>query len=85
MKLSAIFISMVFIITWCSKTNKVGEMVPDNAMAVVHLNTKSLSSKLSWNEIKQTTWFKEIYSDTSVKPWAKKMMDNPDGTGIDFN
>jgi hypothetical protein len=60
-------------------------MIPKNALAVVHLNTKSLSSKLSWNEIKQTAWFKEIYSDTSIKSWTKKLMDNPDGTGIDFN
>ena len=83
--LTAIFISVVFLITSCSKTNEQGKMIPKNALAVVHLNTKSLSSKLSWNEIKQTAWFKEIYSDTSIKSWTKKLMDNPDGTGIDFN
>lgn len=84
-KLTGIFISMVFIITSCGKTKKEGEMIPANALAVLHLNTKSLSSKLSLNEIKQTTWFTEVYSDTSVKSWAKKIMDNPDSTGIDFN
>ncbi|MEP6594322.1 MAG: DUF4836 family protein [Ginsengibacter sp.] len=84
-KPAAIFISLVFIITSCSKTNDEGKMIPNNALAVMHLNTKSLSAKLSWNEIKQTNWFKEIYSDTSIKPWTKKLMDNPDSTGIDFN
>jgi hypothetical protein len=83
-RLSAIFISLAFIITSCSKTNNEGKMIPKTALAVIHLNTKSLSNKLSWNEIKQTSWFSELYNDADVA-WAKKLMDNPDSTGIDFS
>jgi len=85
LKLIAIFISLAFIIASCGKTYKEGKMIPNNALAVVHVNTKSLADKLPWNDIKQTSWFKEIYNDTSVQSWAKKIMDSPEGTGIDFN
>ena len=51
LKLTAVFISLAFIVISCGKTSKEGKMIPNNAMAVMHLNTKSLSSKLSWNEI----------------------------------
>jgi len=85
LKLTAVFISLAFIVISCGKTSKEGKMIPNNAMAVMHLNTKSLSSKLSWNEIKQTSWFNEIYNDTSVKSWTKRLMDNPDSSGIDFS
>jgi len=33
-------------------------MIPSNALMVLHINTKSLTAKLSWNDIKQTNWFK---------------------------
>lgn len=68
----------------CKKGIDAGKMIPKDALVVLHLNTKSLSSKITWNEITQTSWYKEVYNDTAAKPWVKKIMDNPDNCGIDF-
>jgi hypothetical protein len=68
----------------CKKGTDAGKMIPKDALIVLHLNTKSLSSKITWNEITQTGWYKEVYSDTAAKPWLKKIMDNPENSGIDF-
>lgn len=82
-KTMALLTALLIIFNSCSKTHDEGKMIPSNALVVVHLNTKSLLSKLSWDDIKQTSWYKELYNDTTVKGWTKKLMDNPAGTGID--
>ena len=68
----------------CSKSSDEGKMIPKNAGFVVYFNTKSLSEKVSWNEIKQTAWYKELYADTATKEWTKKLLDNPENSGIDM-
>lgn len=67
----------------CSKSNDEGKMIPGKAAFVASLNTKSLNDKLSWDEIKQTDWFKHFYTDTATKEWMKKLMDDPANSGID--
>ncbi len=67
----------------CSKSNDEGKMIPKNAMFVAFLNTKSLNEKLTWDDIKQTTWYKQVYADTGTKEWMKKLLDNPENSGID--
>ena len=57
----------------CKKGTDAGKMIPKDALIVLHLNTKSLSSKITWNEITQTGWYKEVYSDTAAKPWLKQI------------
>ncbi len=72
----------VLLITACGRNDQSsGLAVPKDAAIVVHLNTPSLSAKLSWQEIKQTNWFKEMYekADDSL---AKKLMDDPANSGI---
>ncbi|MDQ6764127.1 MAG: DUF4836 family protein [Bacteroidota bacterium] len=68
----------------CSKSNDEGKMIPKDAMFIAFLNTKSLLDKVSWDDVKQTSWYKQLYADTSMKPWVKKMLDNPDNSGIDI-
>ena len=46
---------------------------------------KSLNNKLSWNEIKQTSWYQKAYSDSSTPDWRRKILDNPLASGIDFD
>ncbi len=58
-------------------------MIPKNAVFVALLNTKSLNEKLTWNDIKETSWYKQLYADTSTKEWMKKLLDNPEASGID--
>ncbi|RYZ25210.1 MAG: DUF4836 family protein, partial [Chitinophagaceae bacterium] len=57
--------------------------ISKTAAFVFHLNSSSLSSKLSWDEIKKTTWFQEAYNDSGTDSFAKKLMDNPDASGVD--
>ncbi|MEO6455756.1 MAG: DUF4836 family protein [Ginsengibacter sp.] len=84
-KLSALFAAILIVFNSCSKTHDELKMIPANALVAVHINTKSLTAKLSWDDIKLTNWYKELYNDTIIKTWTKKIMDNPEGTGIDLN
>lgn len=74
-----------FLFSSCNKSNEEGKMIPKNAAFVAYFNTKSLNEKVSWNDIKQTSWYKQLYSDTSTKDWMKKLLDNPENSGIDMN
>ncbi len=77
------FITAAVLFSSCSKTNEEGKMIPKNATFVAFLNTKSLNEKLTWDDIKQTNWFKHVYADNATKDWMKKILDNPDNSGID--
>lgn len=84
-RLTLIFCGAAFLFSSCSKKNDEGKMIPKNAMFVVHLNTKSLLEKLSWDDVKQTNWYKQAYTDTATKTWMKKLLDNPENSGIDLD
>ncbi len=75
-----------FLFSSCSKKNEEGKMIPKNAMFVVHLNTKSLKEKLTWDDIKQTNWYQTSYLQIlQQKDWMKKLLDNPENSGIDLD
>ena len=76
-------VSAILFLSSCNKTNKEGRYIPANAAFVVHLNGKSLDSKLPWEEIRQNELFKEVYADSSVPAIVKSVMDSPENTGID--
>ncbi len=84
-RLALFFVSAAFLFSSCSKKNDEGKMIPKNAMFVMELNTKSLREKITWDDIKQTSWFRQAYSDSSTKAWTKKLLDNPEKSGIDLN
>lgn len=84
-RLIAIIAISGILFTACkSKTNELGKMIPGNVMGVVHINGKSMTEKLSWDEIKQNSWFKDAYNDSATKEWIKKIMDNPENSGINM-
>ncbi|MDQ6757018.1 MAG: DUF4836 family protein [Bacteroidota bacterium] len=83
-KLSLLVFACAIFFSACNKSNDPGKMIPKNAMIIVHMNAKSLSSKLSWDEVKQTTWFNHLSSDSSKPSWTKAIMDDPQKTGIDI-
>ena len=56
--------------------------VPKDAAVVVHINNSSLSTKLTWQEIQATDWFKDLYNRENDS-LIRKMLDNPDNSGID--
>jgi hypothetical protein len=51
---------------------------------VVHINGSSLSEKLPWAAIKDNPLFKELYNDSAVTAVVKKLLDNPENSGIDI-
>ncbi|MEI9908579.1 MAG: DUF4836 family protein [Bacteroidota bacterium] len=65
-----------------NKGGKSGLLVPKDAAIVVHINSASLSSKLSWEEISQTNWFKEM-SKEAKDTLAQQLLTNPASSGID--
>ncbi len=80
----AIFVASLVIFASCKKTNTQGRMIPNTAAIVVHINGNSTSEKLPWAAIKDNPLFKEIYEDSSVTAAMKKLLDNPENSGIDI-
>lgn len=78
--LGLLAIALVLIVS-CGTADKSGIAVPKDAGIVIHINTSSLSSKLTWKEIQQTNWFKEAYAEADDS-LAKKLLDNPDNSGV---
>lgn len=79
-----LYLAIIVVASSCSKSNKEGRYIPNAASFVVHLNGKSLSSKLPWEEIKQSELFKKAYSDSSISAFMKSVLDNPENSGIDI-
>lgn len=65
----------------CSKKSDVP--VPADAALVLHIDGGSLSSKLDWNEFKQGELYK-MAMEESHDDFAKKILSNPDSSGIDI-
>jgi Domain of unknown function (DUF4836) len=89
MKLRLLLILSASVLLFASCGNKGGSsglMIPKDAALVVHINSPSLSSKLSWDEIKQSNWFTTMQkgrktSDTLVN----ELLANPGSSGINLN
>jgi hypothetical protein len=64
------------------KSNKTGIAIPKDASVAVHIDVKSLTSKLSWQEIQQTEWFKQLSNESDS--FARKTLENPANTGVDL-
>ena len=80
---SLLLAAPIFLLAACGKTNTQGKLIPKEAAFVFQIDGKSLSSKLSWDEIKQNTAFTEMSKDTSVPATMKSILNNPDSAGID--
>jgi hypothetical protein len=78
--------AVVLLFASCSnKGGKSGLLVPKDAAFVLHINTESLTSKLSWSEIQQTSWFKGLQKEAqSNDSLAKRLMEDPSSSGVDI-
>jgi hypothetical protein len=74
--------SAVLLLASC-KNGTTGLPIPKDAEIVVHINASSLTSKLSWKDIQQTNWFREMRQETN-DTLAKKILENPEASGIDI-
>src|SRR5688572_3069910 len=82
--ISIIGLFSILLISCGGKKSKLGKMIPKEAALVVDINTKSLLSKLSWDEIKQTYWYGHIMADTTIPAASKTILGDPAKTGIDL-
>lgn len=67
----------------CKNKNITGLSIPKEAAIVFHIKTSSLASKLSWDEIKNSAWFKDA-SEKAEDSLAKKLLNDPEASGIDL-
>lgn len=83
-RILAAFIAFVVLFSACKSSNKQGRYIPEEATFVVHFNGDSFLSKLPWEEIKKGEVYIDAIKDTSLSPLAKKIMDNPEESGLDI-
>lgn len=83
LKLTSLALLATLVIVFASCSNKASVPVPEDAAIVVHIDGASLSSKLPWEEIKKSEWFK-IANEEVKDDLAKKILDNPDESGVDI-
>lgn len=80
-------ITATLVLASCSKSNKVGRMVPKEAGFVMHINGKSLSGKINMAEFKQTDLYKQVTeefkADSSQSDFMNKLKDYNQNIGID--
>ena len=76
-------VAAVILLASCSQTNTQGKLIPQDAAVVIHIDGKSLSAKLSWEDIKQNPLFKDADKDSTIPAEMKMLFNNPDSSGID--
>ncbi len=78
----AVFAATLFFVS-CKNSGTSDLAIPKDAAMIVHIDAKSLTSKLSWKEIQQSEWFKEMYksADDSLQ---KKILEDPSNSGVDL-
>lgn len=81
-QLLTVIAALLLLVTSCKNDGPSHLSIPKDAAFVFHINSGSLSSKLSWSELKAAAWFKEAYQKAD-DAYAQKLMDNPDSSGID--
>lgn len=80
----SLIIASLFVISSCGKkSGSTGLLIPEDAAIVIHVNNASLASKLSWSEIQQSNWYKEIAREASKDSIAEQLMKDPEITGVD--
>ena len=75
---------MCLLVISCSKKSNLGKMIPKEAAVVIELNSKSLLSKLSWEDIKKSYWYNQLMLDSSMPATSKVFINDPAKTGIDL-
>jgi hypothetical protein len=82
---AALFVLAAFTLLFasCKSGGKTGLFIPKNAAIVIQVSPSSLSSKLSWDEIKKTQWFQDLSKENSDS-FAAKILDNPEAAGMDM-
>lgn len=67
----------------CKHAATSGLIIPKDASVVAYIDGSSLSSKLSWDEIKQSAWFKKQY-ESETDDYKKTLMNDPEASGVNI-
>jgi hypothetical protein len=81
LKLTSLALLATLVIVFASCSGKADVPVPEDAAVIIHIDGASLSSKLPWDEIKKSDWFK-VANEEIKDDLAKKILDNPDESGV---
>ncbi|MBK6937968.1 MAG: DUF4836 family protein [Chitinophagaceae bacterium] len=73
---------LVIVFSSCSG-KKSNVPIPADAAFAMHIDGKSLNEKLSWDEVKKSEWFKQVYNKTE-EDLAKSILNDPEETGVDM-
>ncbi|MBS1736824.1 MAG: DUF4836 family protein [Bacteroidetes bacterium] len=85
LKFSLFVLCASFLLSSCGKKGDSGKMIPANALFVAQLNMKSLTNKVSMEDLKKMAWYQKEMADTSHPEWMKKLLENPENSGIDLD
>lgn len=77
-------LTVMVVCFYSCKNSNTNLYIPKDASFVLHINGSSLTSKLSWDEIKKSNWFQEEMSKHSTDSITKSLLDNPDNSGVDI-
>lgn len=77
------FSLLALLISSCGKKT-VDVLIPENAAMVFHINAASLGTKLTWDEIKNSEWFKMASKESHTDDFEKKLLEDPENSGIDL-
>lgn len=83
-KLLFLFVLLTSLISCNNRRDDAARYIPKDAALVIHLNGKSLSEKLPWEEILQNKIAKHILADSSVPDFFKKVINHPQESGVDI-
>lgn len=72
-------------VTSCNNKKNIASLIPSDALVVTYFDTKSFFDKLPYDSIKATELFKDIVTDSSLSELTKKILNDPDQSGIDLN
>lgn len=84
MKFSLFVLCASFLFSSCGKKGDSGKMIPSNAMFVMQLNMKSMTDKVSFDDMKKMSWYQNAQADSSKPEWIKNLLANPEKSGIDL-
>lgn len=78
----ALLTFVVIALTSCQSGSDIGKLVPNDAVMVSYFDSKSMLSKVSLEEIKNTQIYRNILSDSSLPQWSRALLENPEKSGI---
>ena len=81
-RLTIAIVATFTILSGCNSVDKKAPLLPKDASFVVHFNTNSLSSKLSWQDVSRSKWFSGLMNEAQDSA-VKSILEDPSSSGID--